>query len=63
MSLCPTCGRDPTGRVNSHHECSHVDCPNRRKAWSERPSPVDFPPPPKQQRRRTIEDLFDDQEV
>lgn len=20
-------------------ECSHVDCPHRRKAWSERPEP------------------------
>jgi len=35
---CPTCNRDPE-RMNSEiAECSHVDCPNRRRAWSERPS-------------------------
>jgi hypothetical protein len=21
-------------------ECSHVDCPHRRRAWSERPTPA-----------------------
>lgn len=25
-------------------ECSHVDCPKRRKAWSERPQPGYKPP-------------------
>lgn len=35
---CHTCNRDPE-RMNSHRaECSHVDCPNRRKAWSEQPT-------------------------
>lgn len=35
---CPTCSRDPA-KVNAHdRECSHVDCPNRRRAWSERPT-------------------------
>lgn len=35
---CNTCARDP-GRMNSDFaECSHIDCPHRRRAWSERPS-------------------------
>jgi hypothetical protein len=46
-SKCVTCGRDPE-RMNSHvAECSHVDCPNRRKAWSERPRPAHRGPWPK----------------
>lgn len=36
-SDCQTCRRDRT-KVNSEWaECSHVDCPHRRRAWSERP--------------------------
>lgn len=36
-SRCRVCDRDP-GRMNSDRaECSHVECPNRRSAWSERP--------------------------
>lgn len=36
-SDCQTCHRD-SKRVNSDwSECSHVDCPHRRRAWSERP--------------------------
>lgn len=39
-ALCRTCNRNPE-RVNSAvAECSHVDCPHRRRAWSERPQPV-----------------------
>lgn len=35
---CTVCRRDP-GRMNSAvAECSHVDCPHRRHAWSERPT-------------------------
>lgn len=60
---CNTCGHDPVYRINRHHECSHVDCPNRRRAWSEQPKPQDFPPPPKVQHRPGIEALFDEQEV
>lgn len=37
---CAVCQQNPE-RMNSHyHECSHVACPHRRVAWSERPSPV-----------------------
>lgn len=36
-SDCQTCRRDHK-KVNSDWaECSHVDCPHRRRAWSERP--------------------------
>lgn len=35
---CTVCHRDPK-RVNSAvAECSHVDCPHRRRAWSDRPT-------------------------
>jgi hypothetical protein len=35
---CRVCHRDPM-RVNSLvSECSFVDCPHRRVAWSERPT-------------------------
>lgn len=38
MSKCTTCNRDAK-RMNSEIvECSHVECPHRRHAWSERPS-------------------------
>ena len=37
---CTTCGRDPQRMNNDRAECSHVECPNRRKQWSERPSPT-----------------------
>jgi len=37
---CTTCARDPE-RMNSQiAECSHVECPHRRHAWSERPTPA-----------------------
>lgn len=37
---CTVCSRNPE-RMNSEiAECSHIDCPNRRSAWSERPSPA-----------------------
>ena len=45
MSKCIVCNRNPE-RMNSEiAECSHVDCPTRRKAWSERPVPVIGPWP------------------
>lgn len=37
---CPTCHRDPERLNNEVAECSHVECPHRRHAWSERPSPA-----------------------
>ena len=39
---CAVCTRDPQ-LANSHtSECSHIDCPHRRKAWSERPTRADL---------------------
>lgn len=39
---CTTCTRDPL-RVNGFEsECSHIECPHRRKAWSERPTRDDL---------------------
>jgi len=36
---CTVCNRDPK-RMNSEvAECSHPDCPHRRKAWSEQQLP------------------------
>lgn len=37
---CAVCARNPDRMNSDFAECSHVDCPCRRKAWSERPQPV-----------------------
>lgn len=39
QSRCAICSKDPKNRNNAFFECSHVDCPHRRHAWSERPTP------------------------
>ena len=36
---CGTCNRDPQRMNSEFSECSHSECPHRRHAWSERPSP------------------------
>lgn len=35
---CGTCHRDSQRMNSAIAECSHVECPHRRHAWSERPS-------------------------
>jgi hypothetical protein len=35
---CATCHRNPERMNSDVAECSHVDCPHRRRAWSERPT-------------------------
>lgn len=42
MTACPTCNRNPERMNSDVSECSHVDCPTRRHAWSERPTPADL---------------------
>ncbi|MEY2655322.1 MAG: hypothetical protein RLZZ524_2350 [Pseudomonadota bacterium] len=37
MQRCTVCQHDPAKRNNEFSECSHPDCPHRRKSWSERP--------------------------
>ena len=39
---CTVCRRDPERMNSVVAECSHVDCPHRRHAWSERPSRADL---------------------
>ncbi len=39
MTPCAVCARDPERMNSEFAECSHVDCPHRRRAWSERPAP------------------------
>lgn len=39
---CGVCQRDPERMNSTFSECSHVDCPHRRRAWSERPSPAEL---------------------
>lgn len=34
-SCCGTCKQDPQERFGLFGECSHIDCPNRRRAWSD----------------------------
>ena len=40
--ICAVCNRDPKRMNSDIAECSHVDCPARRRAWSERPTPADL---------------------
>lgn len=35
---CATCNRDPQRMNSDVAECSHVDCPHRGRAWSDRPT-------------------------
>lgn len=37
---CKVCSRDPATTNTTFKECSHIDCPYRRRAWSERPEPT-----------------------
>lgn len=39
---CGVCQRDPARRNSAVAECSHVECPHRRRAWSERPTPAEL---------------------
>lgn len=40
--VCSVCGGDPEKKNSAWNECSHVQCPSRRKAWSESPQAIDF---------------------
>jgi hypothetical protein len=42
LERCGTCARDPSRMNSDRAECSHVECPHRRHAWSERPTPADL---------------------
>jgi hypothetical protein len=35
---CNVCNRDAERMNSVVAECSHIQCPHRRRAWSERPS-------------------------
>ena len=35
---CTVCARDPERMNNEFAECSHCECPHRRRAWSDRPT-------------------------
>lgn len=39
---CAVCKREVRNVVRWNRECSHVECPNRRTAWSERPTKADL---------------------
>lgn len=39
---CQVCSRDPARMNSDVAECSHCECPHRRKAWSERPTAADL---------------------
>lgn len=39
---CNVCTRDPSRMNSDLAECSHIQCPHRRRAWSERPSPAEL---------------------
>ena len=42
---CAVCTRDPAQVNNERRECSVVNCPHRRVAWSERPTAEQHQPP------------------
>lgn len=44
---CTVCQRNPERMNSDIAECSHADCPHRRRAWSERPQPPFKGPWPK----------------
>jgi len=46
-AVCGTCNRDPERMNSEFAECSHLECPHRRHAWSERTWPVSKGPWPK----------------
>lgn len=35
---CAVCHRNPKRMNSAVAECSHVDCPHRGRAWSDRPT-------------------------
>ena len=39
---CAVCQREPARTNSAVAECSHVECPHRRRAWSERPTPAEL---------------------
>ena len=41
-ALCEVCRREHERMNSDVAECSHVDCPHRRRAWSDRPSRSDL---------------------
>lgn len=42
MNACVVCNRDPERMNSAVAECSHVQCPHRRRAWSERPTAAEL---------------------
>ena len=40
IQKCSVCARDPDCMNNEFAECSHCECPFRRRAWSEQPTPA-----------------------
>jgi len=57
--VCYVCQRDPALVNSERSECSHVDCPHRRKAWSERPQPIREV---ERAENSTLDGLFDEPE-
>lgn len=45
--VCAVCNRDPDRMNSDIAECSHIECPARRKAWSDRKRPTFKGPWPK----------------
>lgn len=47
---CEVCGKDAANKNDTGQwltwECAHVECPNRRSAWSERAEPYAEPEGP-----------------
>jgi hypothetical protein len=52
---CTVCNRDPNRCNSAVAECSHVECPSRRKAWSDGLQGV-HPPAPFHAPRKRLTD-------
>lgn len=42
MNACDVCKRNPERMNSDVSECSHAECPHRRNAWSEQPTPAEM---------------------
>lgn len=38
IERCIVCTRNPARMNSAVAECSHIECPHRRRSWSERPT-------------------------
>lgn len=55
---CGVCARDPNRMNSDIAECSHVECPKRRRAWSDRVIPRPRPARPDNDTEKPLNKVF-----